>query len=459
MKRFSVALSIWAISAVAFAGGIDNKTNLNAGYERNPSRNTECKRPEAVFYNIGGTAFMEDGLYLEAGNQFVFKKYSNELDSPLTSSLGINRSYDDKRLVYLYPNAEVVYKRGDTALFFGFGVFGGGGNLEYKKGTAATALAFMNTAKNYKAKAQEAQAAATAAAAAGKAALAGEYAGAALKAKGAAESFSSMALNHNLDVYSVQLGEIVGISSRILENLSLSVAARFMHGTQTIDLSSPYLVALGNGGDTIGYKADGYSVGAMFGIHFKPTDLMDLSVQYQSITRLNYRYHSFTGADPIISGVITNSKDSFANDLPAVLNLGAGYQVTDDLYASTSFNYYFNRFARIESPMDGTRYDYGNSWEIALGADYQINSSLMVSSGISYGRNGTKSDQNNIFSPVLDSFVVGAGCEYKVTKNIALTGSVMYCVYFSQNYKISGIPIELSKDITMAAIGLTFKPF
>lgn len=99
MKRiFALAVSVMAASVV-FAGGVDNKTNLNAGYERNPSRNTECKRPEAVFYNIGGISFMDDGLYVEAGDQLVFKNYANKLDFPSFNALGINKSYEDNRLV------------------------------------------------------------------------------------------------------------------------------------------------------------------------------------------------------------------------------------------------------------------------------------------------------------------------------------------------------------------------
>lgn len=429
MKRiFALAVSVMAASVV-FAGGVDNKTNLNAGYERNPSRNTECKRPEAVFYNIGGISFMDDGLYVEAGDQLVFKNYANKLDFPSFNALGINKSYEDNRLVYLYPNAELVYKKGDSAVFFGFGVFGGGGNLEYNDGTAATGLAFAGKAMKSGLNTNE------------------------------GKLFANIAKNHSLDVYSVQLGEIIGLSTKVLDNLSLAVAARFMHGTQSIELSSPYLAMINGGSDTVGYKADGYSVGAMFGIHYKPTELMDISAQYQSITRLNYEYHSFKGQYSVIKEIITNEKDSFANDLPAVLNLGFGYQILEDLYASTSINYYFNRFATMESPMDGSKYDYGNSFEIALGADYQINSCLMVSAGISYGTNGTKSDTNNIFSPVLDSLAFGTGCEYKITEKIALTGSFMYCKYFDQDYNVSGYPTTLSKNVVLVAFGVTCKPF
>ena len=141
------------------------------------------------------------------------------------------------------------------------------------------------------------------------------------------------------------------------------------------------------------------------------------------------------------------------------MNLGVGYQFLDPLYASMSFNYYFNHFAKIESPMSGEAYDYGNSWEIALGADYEISDSWLVSAGFSYGRNGTTKTDNNIFSPVLDSFVVGAGCEYKFAKMFTATASVMYCKYFGRDFSVGGYNVDLTKNVTMVALGITCKPF
>ena len=51
---------------------------MSAGYMRNPSKNTETKKADAVFYNPAGTAFMEEGLYVELGNQFLMKDYSHD---------------------------------------------------------------------------------------------------------------------------------------------------------------------------------------------------------------------------------------------------------------------------------------------------------------------------------------------------------------------------------------------
>ena len=63
MKKQILKAAAIISAAAAFAGGVENKTNMSTGYLRNPSRNTENERPEAAFYNIAGTAFMKEGLY------------------------------------------------------------------------------------------------------------------------------------------------------------------------------------------------------------------------------------------------------------------------------------------------------------------------------------------------------------------------------------------------------------
>lgn len=150
MKKIILS-SIISLSALTiFAGGVENKTNMSAGYLRNPSRNTENERPEAAFYNIAGTGFLKNGLYIEAGNQFVFKEYANELKTgDKFKSYGVLDYYsNDETNVFFYPNFDVVYKKNRWSMFLTFGVYAGGGALSYSEGTSATSLMFLNGAKN-----------------------------------------------------------------------------------------------------------------------------------------------------------------------------------------------------------------------------------------------------------------------------------------------------------------------
>ena len=83
------------VTGFAFAGGIENKTNMSTGYLRNPSRNVEAARPEASFYNIAGTGFMENGLHIEVGNQFIIKEYANTL-SKTAGTIPSGTKYNDE---------------------------------------------------------------------------------------------------------------------------------------------------------------------------------------------------------------------------------------------------------------------------------------------------------------------------------------------------------------------------
>lgn len=402
MKRILTSILALSCAAGVFAGGIDNKSNLSTGYLRNPSRATETKRPEAVLYNIAGTSFMEDGLAFNIGNQFIFKEYTNECSG---------KEYKDDEDVFFFPDFEAVWKKDRLAIFAGFGVFAGGGSLDYKDGTALTASILSN---------QE----------------------------------------HSLEAYSVTMGEILGLSYNVTENISLSAAGRFLHSDSDMKLKSQVLSLLDNGGNSIEYEASGYGFGGIFGVNAK--DLVPgliLSLQYQTITKMDIEFDSVTGKMAASPAIGIKEGEKYKNDLPAVLTAGAGYNLLGCLDLSLTFNYYFNKQATMENPLGGTKLKYDDSWEVGLGCDWQINDKIGVSAGTMYSKQGFKSDVNSAFSPVLDSVVVGCGAEYKVAKQVMLTAAYLHCFYFDEEYKVSGQTLDLGKNIDMLSVGLTVKPF
>ncbi len=419
MKKLTVAAAAIFATAVLFAGGIDNKSNLNAGYLRNASRNTEHKRPEAVLYNIAGTGFMDDGLAFTVGNQFIFKKYTNDLEMN-------NTEYTDDKNVFFFPDFEAVYKKDNWAVFGGFGVFAGGGSLDYKDGNAATYLALFK--KVFEKTTNQATA-------------------------------NAVASNHSLDVYSVTMGEILGGAYQLNDNISISAAGRFLHSTQDMTLTCAPLASMGNGGSDLGYNAKGYGFGGIFGVNTKDLFLpgLYLSAQYQTITKMDMKFKDTTGTMTSGFGIVKDEK--FHNDLPAVLSLGAGYYATEDLYFSISYNHYFNTQANMQNPLGKADLEYKDSWEVGIGCDWQVAPKVGVSGGLMYSKQGTKDDLNSAFSPVLDSFVAGCGVEYQFTKQIMGTLAYMHCRYINKDYEMSGKSMELDKDIYLASLGVTVRPF
>lgn len=415
MKRSIIVAALVAAlaGAAAFADGVENKTNMNPGYLRNPSRNAETKRPEAVFYNIAGTGFLEDGLYFDTGNQFVFKKYTNSFPKGAIPLYPNGKDFSDTTAVWLYPNADIVYKHGPFAVFGNFGIYAGGGKLSYKDGTTATAAAL-------------------------------------------ATHFPSSARNHSVELSSMTYGEQVGFTYCLKNFISFSGALRLLQATQSMELKSDDATFVGvNQGNKISYDASAFGVGGVFGIDVRPIPALTLSTQFQLHSDMKYEVKNAKGMLSSNLGIVDG--ETFHTDLPAALNMGAGYQVLKPLYVSASFNYYFNSFAQLNSVLDTS--DYSDSWELAAGADYDINDKVTASLGLSYGNWGIKKTVNNTFNPVLDSLVIGTGVEYRPIDNLTLTLGLMYIQYFKQDYYIGGGAVEtkLNKQVFMTSIGAAYR--
>lgn len=499
MKKSLLTVLTVLSAAAVFAGGVENKTNMSTGYLRNPSRNTECERPEAAFYNIAGTGFMKDGLYVEAGDQIVIKEYGNKLDTNNNfASYGVRDYYsNDETTVFFYPDMDIVYKKDRWGIFLTFGVYAGGGSLSYSEGTSATSLMFLNGANQLGAEAVKYGLAANMIASAKSAfdtAVAGSFGGneaAALayiqanpdsdlaKAYGVVSQYGSnlgsyaankdayeqaalaslaMAQNHSLDVTSLTLGGQLGASYLVLPWLSLSAAYRYTFGTQDMILKCNDATFKSiNGSNEISYQAKGFGQSMVFGIHAKPpvVEGLDLSVQYQTLSRIDYDVENVKGDVAKFFDITNDSK--FRTDLPAVLNLGAGYRVFDPLYLSASFNYYFNDFAHQDSILSET--DYDNSWEVAFGADYKFCKYAGFSAGLSYSKQGITDSSNSTFNPVLDSMVYGAGFEVYPIEKLTVTLSGMYTQYFDADYYLEGNKTVLSKDVLLFSLGVTYKFF
>ena len=399
--QFVAASAILMLGAATLsAGSIDAKSNLSTGYLRNPSRNTEDSRPEAALYNLAGTGFLKQKFSAEVGNQFVFKEYSHKASDAATQSVIGTSTYKDEKPVILYPNVDMVYRFGDFAASASFHIAAGGGSLDYKKGSGMI-----------------------------KALLGGAA--------------------HELEVTSVTYGETVGLAYNWNDTLSVAAGIRFLEATQSMTLTI-------NGLNGASYDAFGWGVGGIFGVHYKPIGKLDLSLQYKTITKMRMKFTDVEGA-ALSSMLGIQEGDKFDNDLPSELNTGVGYQLLDNLYLSTSFNYYFNSHADVSSAFSPDKdIDWNDSWEISCGADWQLSPKVLLSAGTLYSKQGSKDDVNNVLSPVLDSLSFAAGVEYQVMDQLAVTYGAMYTLYRETDYTASSMTFELDKTVFQMALSATY---
>ncbi|MCR5763558.1 MAG: hypothetical protein K6G00_09280, partial [Treponema sp.] len=349
----------------------------------------------------------------------------------------IDTSSSDTTSVWLYPDVDLVFHKKDFAGFFNFGVYAGGGSLNFDNGSSLIAAKLLSAAQTYGALAQVAPGT-----------VAQKYGAIAQAALGAAA-------DHSLNVKSITYGGELGGAYKFLDGrISLGAAFRMVYGTQSMALTSGNsFFKAANGGDTIGYDAKAIGFGAVFGVHARPIDRFDISVQYSTINKIEYTVDNVDGKLAEGLGIVDGNK--FNTDLPAVLSFGASYSVIDQLLLSFSFNYYFNRQAEMNSVLG--KNDYGNSFEFAFGTDYRFNSTVGASLGVAYSKQGTNKDSNSPFSPVLDSICIGGGVEIFPVENLTLTAAGMWVYYFDiKDYTKNDKKFKLSKDLFMTSIGLTY---
>ncbi len=401
-KTLLVLILTIVCTGLLFAGGSENKINSGAGYARFPSKATECKKPDAMFYNPAGTAFLKDGLYVAAGNQFLYKKYTNKFDG---------ESYSTDIPTYLYPDLALVWKKDRTALFAGFTVAAGGGELEYEDGNAFTVkkLESINPAL--------------------------------------------ATLGHSMDIYSVLYDNIVGISHQFWEDrLSVAAAVRILYGSQNVkiklhdDPPAPFVPYIGNDRTLAKTEANGFGTGGIFSIHYKPIDTLDIALTYHTESIIDYEYKKADGVGAALLGA--NKGDHFSYVLPAYLGGGIGWQIIPQLYAAVGFNYYFNDLAD---------YELDDAWEINFAAEYRFNKMLAVSLGGFYTDIGSKKKEggNSFYNPYLDSFTYCGGFELTFFDDLTIDVGGFYVQYFSETYQ----NVKLEKKIFEGAISATYRFF
>ena len=404
MRKTLLAITLIVVcTGLLFAGGAENKINTGAGYARFPAKATETKKTDAVFHNPAGTAFMKDGLYVEAGNQFLYKKYTNKING---------ETYKTDVPTLFYPDFTIVWKKDRTALFTGFTVESGGGELKYKDGNGETVPILGPLA-------------------------------------------------HSMDVYSAVYTSTTGVAHQFWDDhLSIGAGVRFLYGQQklkvSLDNDPPAALApvLGTDKTLAKTETSGWGVGGVLGIHFKPIETVDIAATYHTQVIVDYKCTKAEGAKADVLGLAEGEHYNYA--LPAYLALGVGWQIIPQLYVAAEFNYFYNKLAQkaAEAPL---KYDYNDSWEIALAAEYQINKMIAVSLGGFYSDIGGNSKEhgNSFVNPALNCLTYCGGVGLTFFDDLTIDIGAFYAPYFEKTWK----DVKLDKTIFEGAISVTYRFF
>lgn len=413
-----------ALALSAHAGSVDNRNNNSAEYIRDLSRNAAVEGADASIYNPAGTVRLDDGLTLSLSNQTV-AKYNEHDITPTATSRPV--AYKSDIVSPFYPTAFAVYKQGAWSGFAAFSFPGGGGELEYKKGSATTFPLQTN--------------------------------------------LQTQKLDADAYLRSLYFGFTLGGAYAFKPWVSASLAARTIYARTDITVDAGKDFPPGNTSKLIDHMEEARGYSGVAGLDFFPMPGLTLGLRYEATVPLEWEVQR---SNLNLEGVIkdpTTRQDyvnklraslrepggKFDRDLPAVLGLGAAYRFVPCLSASLSMNVYFNS----QADWDGKEDQHEDGYEYAAGLEYAAQRiPLKLSISGQYTQSGADQASYQIENPALDSYSLGLGGRYGIGSKFGVT------LGWTGNFAVEDQadfapfpPADLKKQVMVYALGLDYRLF
>jgi long-chain fatty acid transport protein len=431
-------LSLWAFLPLFLISGVvnaqmDNLANLSAKWISTNTRNATLDGGgDMVNFNPAGLALLKDGIYVSLSNQSMFRHPKH------TFNMGAgNQSFEQDKADLLLPMLYAAYKKNNWAISSGAYISGGGGTADYPEGSINTVLMGyqMRQAMYYQ--------------------YGYNY---------------PVCNNQSIKATSFYLTIPLAFSYAINDKLALSAGGRFIRGinhtqaglTLTGSNTLPDYVI------TVDYKSNASGFGGVFGVDFKPNDKWNIAIHYETKVKLKFEADDNKG-----SYILAADGAKSDRDLPATINTGISYKITDKLTAAVDFNWYFQSKADWDSITDPrTAYRKsaskvaGDCFKTGAGLTYQMNDKFQIGAGFCY--TGFRYDDQELYYTKMglyevvkyDNVNVGLGVGYNVTKNIEADlslGRTFWKDKTINSLNASGMPVKVSDKAYVVALGLDFR--
>ena len=481
MKK-TLLLGLIALTAAptAHAGGLLNNTSLHALYLRSLARNASLAI-DATYYNPAGLVFTPDGWRFSVNSQTVLQR--RDIDATFApfaySTAGTTtKRFEGKATAPIVPTLMASYKKGDWAFSAVAGVFGGGGKASFTSGLPQfeANVALVPTITQAIAQKATAMIAALPAGALPPAAQAGfaklidpikaanKYS-VDSKLEGLQYVFglqagASYKINQHLSAYlGARLSYAYNTYTGYIRNIQISGADGAMHHAPTYFgaiavgakaaepivnnlpdalkqqvqpvLAVPGLLAKNTLDKRIEVKQTGIGLAPIVGLNFNYEGL-NVGARYEFRTAIrvkNTTEANDSGMEQFADGA------KVANDLPAVLGVGASYRILPTLTAAVSYNHFFEKSANMAGDKQKTL--KGNTNEYLFGLEWNALDWLDVSGGVQITRKGVSDAYQSNIHFDMSSTSYGLGVGLHLTKEAQLNLAYMISSYGDHKKAIS----------------------
>jgi len=466
MKRFLlIGATALMVSNSTFAGGILTNTNQNAAYLRNPARDAVIAI-DGVYSNPAGIAFLPQGFHLSVSWQAAFQKRQIDANGQMfmmnANNQGAERYFEGVAKAPVIPSFQAAYVINDKWSVSGqFAIGGGGGKCEFDNGLpmfeeliggavasnggTSYALNQQLTGKQYFFGLQLGATYRLAenfsvfggvrgvlASCGYEGAIAGikangmssaEYSAMSSQAKTAAEGYAAKAA-------AAQTAGDMAAAAQFAAAAEQYAAAALQAGTVAAMISDYNLDC----------SQSGFGITPIIGLDWNLGKL-NLAAKYEFRTKIELENESTNSAnvDALMPAYADGGK--VRSDIPALLTLGAQYQLTDAVRAMAGFHYYWDKDAKGSPIQKGD-----NTWEALLGIEWDVNDKIMLSCG------GQRTDYNFADADMSDinfntpNYALNIGGAYKFSEKMKLNVGYMHSFY--EDHKTTNATSGIARNYT-----------
>lgn len=493
MKKFNLlAVAFSAASGIACAGGYLTNTNQNAAFLRNPARLATFEL-DGAYSNPAGLAWIGEGWHLGFTWQnaaqtrtitSTFAPFAFNANQPGNPT----RTFEGEASAPFIPSLEAAYQKGPWTATFHFGITGGGGKATFNSGlpmfeAPVSCLPDMLTQAGRPSDAYTSDMYMS-----GRQYIYGVQAGLTYKVfenrgdlrqglsvhLGARMNFAS---NHyegymrnisatvnghmeKLSPYFQEQSEAYAQKAAQAEAAALQFAglaatatdpaqkaqyeamqAQYEAGARQATAAAQTFGAYSKQTGDIELDCDqkGWGIAPIIGVDYRIAGL-NIGARYEFRTNMNIENKTkvnTTGVASFANGVNT------PNDIPAILAVGAQYDITKRWRVMGGWNCYFDKNAGMSGNKQKTL--KRNTHELTAGMEYDVLDRLTVSGGYQRTDYGLSDAFQSDLSFSCDSYSLGFGVKVGITEKCDVNAAYFWTTYsdytkVSDNFNGTGLP-------------------
>lgn len=432
MRKFIyTAALLMGVATTAQAGGFLTNTNQSVTFLRNPARDAAIN-VDGAYFNPAGIGFLNNGWHLGFHLQSAYqtrKATANFAPFGMGTVNGVAnpadgiKQYKGKATAPVIPSLDLARVGDKWFASFHFSIIGGGGKCKFDEslGSFESQVAMIPQLIE-------------------------------VLAPGAVSGYTMDSRMQGRQYY---FGGQFGVGYKVTPNLNVSVGGRVVYADcnyygyvrniglkvntpqGAIQMPAGQFFESQNMPHFAGLVADrelncdqtGWGFTPIIGVDYK-LGKWNLAAKYEFKTRM--RLKNRTGENTSGLEEYDDGK-KIAADLPAILTLGAQYELLKNVRLLGGFHYYFDKQATQHKNRE--EHLNGGSWEVLAGMEYDINKRWTVSAGWQTTHYGLGDDSKYItdMSFVTNSNSVGIGARFQLRKKVAL--NIAYFKTFYKHYK------------------------